>query len=1167
MPRQPTHIFRRHHFWQVLVVVLAAPYVLAVLGTVEKGKAAVRRVPGGVHAWEGASPVDGALSRRSSHATLAAVVEALKTGASHPRQAFLGASGSSSAAAKDAQHVSASTSAPSHVLASEASTGNDNETATAHRSEDATRGTASAQTKGGSTLSRERWGQSAVYVPDANIVLFSGGQIAASDGSSPVTNDVFALDLNGDGTATSKRSHHENSTQWIQLSSKDAPLHAYSARAITRTSKYHGQNVFLVGGSTDNCSASTAPIYMWDNGNTSQWRDGAWVAPAVGATAKMPPRRRGATAVQVPSHLGMASENISASKHVEPSFMVMGGEQDATTCSQDDSEDVSVYTSVDIWTVKNSTSLSAKRAEGSPSAYMEVRSLPLDMRMPNLSLVDYSAVVLPANETAKQNTRILFLGGRNSNGSLTPMTDLWALDVDTSSWLRINAIGMSRSSHDIPSGRIGHSSTLLDDGLILVHGGYTSLANARNASASTYTLDVRSDPAVWQRIAQNAALNKRGKMDEMVAGRAYHSAVLANGVLIIAFGQQSTGFNASISRAYSTQKGASGAASQLQFLDTTSSGFWTWSDSYASILADRRQSIAAPATQSQQISSAAPTSSTQPEQQNSSETPQTPSSQEPDDSTLSGGRATESKPSQTVVSDPSSPSQTKEAETDHQTPVAATSAFHKPSITFPTASSNGDTGDNSNDSYAAKQKKVAVLASVLGAAAAVGAVGAAFAAYRRFQSRRGDSDAASADGDKYERFIDGSSGAHGAPLVSSLWINQPMAWAANAGRGPKRQASNASLSDEQHNISRRHRGARDTGTPNVSPWRSTSSLAASYTVPPKGERSFHVIRDAPRGGRLGARQNEKEEQARRRRRLREQGRENYGGEYHDDQFVDVFGGGGKPGRTNADTSDPFVTSHDDEMQPNSTFQQILRRGTQRDDDDGSTFEGRNAVLPLTRAASNAGMSTFSGEGASHFSYPYLSAVRRSSQANTRSALEHGEQTPSTVLASPMSCADWPSTARGKNARLAERAGHNVDEEELAIIAAGNPFGNFPESSIVYPADNLRAMREQTPTELDFGSTVAGSPMVPWQPQPKSGSGGPRSPRDIVGNTATTPAAARGTSKAKRHQHLRMLAPVGTIGNDAGRETTGTRQPASQRRSRTAPFRVTNNASSATLDQA
>ncbi|PWN33290.1 uncharacterized protein FA14DRAFT_161214 [Meira miltonrushii] len=773
-------------------------------------------------------------------------------------------------------------------------------------------------------VNEERWGQTSAYMPSSNRVLFTGGQVKSSeDGVIRVTNDVFTLDMSNGTIANGylKQTTEAGQNRWHRSSSDALPPHAFAARAVTHTGDHQGEQIFVIGGATADCSISNSPVYVWNAAKHGQV-SGSWSAPNISMGQTIPPRRRGMSAMQVPVSIGLNSSEAEAARQKGgSSFMVVGGYTDYTTCNSstsNSSQAPNAYPYVDIWTTDKS------------GESMSVRTLPIDSRMPNMSIYDYSAVVLPANETAKQNTRILFVGGRDVFGAFTPMNQLWTLDIETNVWQRMETTNGTNTGLDIPLGRTGHSSTLMDDGTILVHGGYVTLDNSQPPSNDTYYLDPRVDPAVWNKLYPNTTGGS-------TPGKAYHTAIMANGIYMVAFGQQGT-----VSGAPSTtlQQRADAQSSPVLYLDTRSPGQWSWTTDLGTILAAREEGSSSSSI-NPPLSPPSPSSSPSPVQASAASSEMS--------------------------------SQSTQQSTEQQT--ASSSPTPAQSIEAPAPQQSKDDDGSSDGGPSSKTTHTAVIASVVGALAIAASLGGLYAARKRREARNSDAD--SVGDDKYERYT----GDRDAPPVSSLWINQPMAWAGNAGKGLRRQASMATEKFLARTLSRRNVAA---GTMQAGNMRAMQDASASGAY--DGDRAQHISRDAdnlsiasndtftafrtiPLGSRFSI------------RRSRKQPMEDMVNDMQTDPFSDEAG--------REYEINPSLRKHMKPL-PEDFIKSLLDDGDflahsniKRTVGGGKYLQSPEQSSP--RPENRSRESLFSEDGVSHYSYPYLATINRSSMGAPYSA--------------------------------------------------------------------------------------------------------------------------------------------------------------------------------------
>ena len=407
-----------------------------------------------------------------------------------------------------------------------------------------------------------RWGQSAVYLEQSNVVLFVGGQTAANG---TLTNDVYALDV-----AAAKNHTSNKSNSWVKLSSDGLDANAFAAAVVSPGSPGNSsEQVFIIGGAVEDCDQA-APLYVWTSGNTTDgkgWMQGTWSSPNV---TSPPVRRRGAKAVLVSESLATKASGKAASNGTaEPAILVLGGRADESTCYKGPnlvkkSNPNADYLGMDFWQVINALEGDSSKAPmQTPLLAMEMGARPTSVngQTAALPLLNYALVRIPGAAPDGSEDRILFLGGRDASGKYSSFNKFWVLDVKTGEWQQWDSTG------DIPSGRAGHSATLMPDGNLLMHGGYSD-ANGDGKSAptsDTYILNINQTPAQWSQPTYASS----GKAD--APARAFHSAVMAGDVLVVGFGVDGWQHGATPNTAAETRDMQS-----IYFLDTSSAKGWSW---------------------------------------------------------------------------------------------------------------------------------------------------------------------------------------------------------------------------------------------------------------------------------------------------------------------------------------------------------------------------------------------------------------------------------------------------------------------------------------------------------------------------------------------------------------------------------------------------------------
>ncbi|TKY85996.1 hypothetical protein EX895_004821 [Sporisorium graminicola] len=573
-----------------------------------------------------------------------------------------------------------------------------------------TNGTESAMTVAAPPT--KRWGQTATYLPTHNLVLVVGGQTTLAG---EITNDVYALDV-ADMSAASLASN-STAQSWQRLSSDGLPAHAYAAASAAVDPADGTEKLWILGGITQDC-ATDAPAYVWSApvGNATA---GTWAA-VHSDNGVIPARRRGAKAAT------LASANST-------SIMVSGGYFDATTCASSNG----TYMGVDMWSYSSSSVHSNSAIETAHvgidmtgTAYASIQSLALDSRMRDFSLTDYTTVVLPANGTCGE--KVLFLGGKDQTGSMAPLNKFWALDVASGDWEHWNATGL------IPSGRMGHTAVVTPDGKVILHGGYlqdpTLFTTNNDPISEVFILDPRQTPARWDAAVWTSASSRPPAL-------AYHSAVMADQIMMVSFGKVNDGPVGSYAGQSFLNSGSAsgGAAGQVHYLDTATmqnAGGLTWSTSTAGV-AQARQAVAASIGAAPAGSASAPASAASPVQ-----APSAPASASA--SAASESPSVESKPDVAAPTPSSSPAEASPNTDNSQT-------------TPPATRGSNHTG--------------AIAGSLLGAAAVAAAIGGIYAYRKRKEAdayNKGRQDAGQRTADSsFPHDEEKYAGAH-APYVSNL---------------------------------------------------------------------------------------------------------------------------------------------------------------------------------------------------------------------------------------------------------------------------------------------------------------------------------------------------------------------------------------------------------------
>jgi N-acetylneuraminic acid mutarotase len=118
---------------------------------------------------------------------------------------------------------------------------------------------------------------------------------------------------------------------------------------------------------------------------------------------------------------------------------------------------------------------------------------------------------------------VVFGGYSQSRGELLPMNYVWVLDPSQSS-LSWSLLSVSTSS--LPSGRRGFASTVVEGGQILIHGGAD--ATLENVYDDAWILDTSVNPMTWSSISS---------ISSTLGYRYDHFAVAYGSEVIFGFGE------------------------------------------------------------------------------------------------------------------------------------------------------------------------------------------------------------------------------------------------------------------------------------------------------------------------------------------------------------------------------------------------------------------------------------------------------------------------------------------------------------------------------------------------------------------------------------------------------------------------------------------------------
>ncbi|CAO1632088.1 unnamed protein product [Sympodiomycopsis kandeliae] len=443
-----------------------------------------------------------------------------------------------------------------------------------------------ASSQNGSSLSTKkterlsitgRTGQTATYLPNEHMVLFIGGQVSNGNDTA-LTNDVFALNVSSIATNFTSGS----AEPWQQLSSEGLPPHAFAANAVV--SGQGSDQLWLFGGNVNNCSDAAGWTWSPSGGLNSSW------SPiAVSDSTSTASRKARAVAMKVPASLPVLQAGGKTTDST--AFMMLGGKDASAECRALGKRGEDAVTA-DMWSFPQVATTDSSKTQS-----VQFQSFPVDASKDEFSLVDYSTVTLPASNSsraAQDGGKTMFLGGTTASNQFAPWDHFWVFDPWTWSWVKWSTHG------EVPSARKGHSSTLLKDGKVLVMGGELEDGSLSNEA---FLLDPSTQPALWSKVTYGG-----GKDDTPAPAKAYHSAILVDDVLIMGFGASqgapataqkaaSSASSQSLETVASAAPNAQSSSSSLYYLDMSNPSSWKWSDSLDG-LAQGRGAMSVAASQS-----------------------------------------------------------------------------------------------------------------------------------------------------------------------------------------------------------------------------------------------------------------------------------------------------------------------------------------------------------------------------------------------------------------------------------------------------------------------------------------------------------------------------------------------------------------------------------------
>lgn len=418
-----------------------------------------------------------------------------------------------------------------------------------------------------------RWGATATYLQGTKAVLFTGGQ---TDDQGTITNETLLLDMRGLSNLQLSRVSSRQ-VPWLHVTaaphSAAAPSTAYaagvtSASVCGATDGHIVDTTFLFGGKTDHCDDQPiAWTYAVQRHGTNV--TGQWISQHLNHTA---PVRR-AHAQGVLSVGSLAGEN-------DVGVLVLGGQDRDEVCApKHHGNDLAA--SMDMFSI--GPVLDAQCFTPNRTMTTPARTYSYKDDLAGVPVTEYAGVqmpLIPNAQTHHDETPFLLLGGRDKNNQLVDFQRPWAIDTTSGKWSQWVTRGAA------PSPRVGHSAVVGVNGNVYVYGGYKQTTGATSVSKEPtdemYMLDASTTPAVWSRIHYRAPPQN----GPAPSARAYHSAVMVDDVMIVAFGQQHKRTAYGLERRGGTNVNASEPL--VLYLDTREGIMqYRWTDRLSSIVSGR----------------------------------------------------------------------------------------------------------------------------------------------------------------------------------------------------------------------------------------------------------------------------------------------------------------------------------------------------------------------------------------------------------------------------------------------------------------------------------------------------------------------------------------------------------------------------------------------------
>ncbi|WFD23511.1 hypothetical protein MEQU1_002202 [Malassezia equina] len=420
-----------------------------------------------------------------------------------------------------------------------------------------------------------RWGATAQYLQGSQTVVFMGGQL---DDQGRMSNETLALDMSGLTNLQSTRASVKR-VPWLHLEhgnhTAKAPKTAYASSYVSTsicgaTDGHAVDTMWLVGGKTEQCEGEKHELYTYSLEKKNHTLVGTW--KPVPTNGSHPTRRSHASAVLTRSLL----------PHQDDVALMVWGGKDVDAACKSNHKKAPYATSMDLLFIGNPLDEQCSAPKHYHNA-SQVQTFTMGPELRGVPVADYAAVQMPLihnPHTHRDETPLLFLGGRDENRTLVDFAHPWAMDLSSGHWTQWATTG------DIPSPRVGHSATHTNDGRVLVYGGYKMYHGHKNVSKvptdEMYMLDASHTPARWTRIHYRSPPEDGPRPSK----RAYHSAVMVDDVLVVAFGQQHESTAYGLVKRGGTNENASDPL--VMYMDTRENimGF-RWTDKLSAIVSAR----------------------------------------------------------------------------------------------------------------------------------------------------------------------------------------------------------------------------------------------------------------------------------------------------------------------------------------------------------------------------------------------------------------------------------------------------------------------------------------------------------------------------------------------------------------------------------------------------